>query len=67
MSMQRIFKRICCFIVIILITGCQTAQQATNQTGNLIGQGAKTTGGVTQGITNGYTGTISSQDNPYGR
>jgi hypothetical protein len=65
--MQKIFKRICSFILIMLITGCQTAQQATNQTGNVIGQGAKTTGGVTEGITNGYVGTVTSQDNPYGR
>ena len=51
----------------LIFSGCQTVQKGTTQTGNLIGQGAKATGGITEGITNGYSGTNNNNENPYGR
>jgi len=63
--MKNISLVICSFTLTMVITGCETVHQGTNQAGNIIGQGAKATGGVTEGITKGYVG--SSQDNPYGR
>jgi len=65
--MKSIFKIPYLFGLALLITGCETVHQTTQQTGTYVGQGAKAVGGVTEGVTQGYAGTNNSQENPYGR
>ena len=65
--MHNILKIAPVLLLMTLVTGCETAHKATQQTGTYVGKGAGVVGGVTEGVTQGYAGTNSSQENPYGR
>ncbi len=65
--MQNNFKNVYFLGLILLIIGCETVHQTTQQAGTYIGKGASTVGGATEGVTQGYKNTTSNQENPYSR
>ncbi|HOW35189.1 MAG TPA: hypothetical protein PL155_02060 [Candidatus Omnitrophota bacterium] len=52
---------------IICVAGCETVKKGTTAAGTVVGQGADTIGGVTEGAAEGYKGKDATADNPYGR
>jgi len=54
--------------MILILTGCATAHQVTQEVGKPIGGTVRVIEGVSEGATEGYTqpGRVS-EDNPYGR
>jgi len=49
------------------ISGCETVKKGTTAVGGVVGKGADTIGGVTEGAAEGYKGADVTANNPYGR
>ncbi|MBN2483996.1 MAG: hypothetical protein JXD21_07350 [Candidatus Omnitrophica bacterium] len=56
-----------CILATLLLTGCETAQKATTETGRYIGKGANVVGGITAGGAEAVKGEETSEENPYAR
>lgn len=55
------------FIGAACLTGCETVKKGTTAAGTVVGKGADTVGGVTEGAAQGYKGKDVTADNPYNR
>lgn len=64
---MRLFFVMILFTGIVYIVGCETVKKGTTAAGTVVGQGADTIGGVTEGAAGGYKGKDATANNPYGR
>lgn len=47
--------------------GCETVNKAGNKTGEVIGETMNTVGSVTEGGAEAVQGSVTSEENPFGR
>lgn len=55
------------FICVMAFIGCETVNKAGNKTGEVIGETMNTVGSVTEGGAEAVQGSVTSEENPFGR
>ena len=66
MSNRTIFG-ILAVALIGVVLGCETVHEGTKKAGTYVGKGVSAAGGLTEGAAEGYKGTESKEENPFGR
>ena len=64
---MRIFIVMVILVGVVSMAGCETVKEGTTAAGNVVGKGADTIGGVSEGAAEGYKGKDVTANNPYGR
>ena len=58
---------ICLFLSAVVLSGCETINEAGRTTGRAVGEVANTVGTVTEGGAEAVQGGVSKEENPYNR
>ena len=53
--------------IICMIWGCETVHEGTKKAGTYVGKGVSAAGGITEGAAEGYKGSETKEENPFGR
>jgi len=65
--MKKVLFMIAILSILGAASGCETVKKGTTKAGEVVGKGADSLGGLTEGAVEGYSGAGTTEENPYER